>query len=447
MSIRLLLFLTGVSISAAAADSPNKMFPYAYDQWDLANGLRLVTVKTDYPNVVALYIVVRTGSRDEVEPGKSGFAHFFEHVMFRGTKTMTPDEYEKHLKAAGASSNAYTSDDRTVYHTTFSKEDLDLMLRLEADRFQNLSYSEDVFRTEALAVLGEYNKNSAEPTEKLAEVLYETAFDKHTYKHTTMGFLKDIQDMPNQYAYSKVFFDRYYRPEYTTLIVVGDVNPAATRELTRKYWGGWQRGAHKPEIPAEPRHDKPRRNHVDWPSPTLPLVVVAFRNAAYDDASPDAAALDLISYLGFSPNSDLFRKLVIEEQVVDTLMNDNYDHLDPNLFTVTARVKKAPDLPKVEKEILAAFDTYRNSLVSPEKLENVKKHLRYSFALRLNNSETIAGTLAHYVSLRRTPETVNRLYEQYARLTPEDLQAAARKYFVATERTVVTLTHGGGKRD
>lgn len=447
MSFRLLLLLTVFCICAASADSPTKMFPYSYDQWHLSNGLRLITVKTDYPNVVALYIVVRTGSRDEVEPGKSGFAHFFEHVMFRGTKNMTPDKYEKHLKVAGASSNAYTSDDRTVYHTTFSKEDLELILRLEADRFRNLSYTEDVFRTEALAVLGEYNKNSAEPTEKLTEVLYDTAFDKHTYKHTTMGFLKDIQDMPNQYAYSKIFFDRYYRPEYTTILVVGDVVPELTRELTQKYWGDWPRGSHKPEIPAEPPHEQPRRNHVDWPSPTLPLVVVGFRNAAYDDSSPDAAALDLISYLGFSPNSDLYRKLVIDEQVVDLLTNDNYDHIDPNLFTVTARVKKAADLPKVEKDILAAFETYRNDLVSPEKLENVKKHLRYSFALRLNNSETIAGTLAHYVSLRGTPETINRLYDQYARLTPEDLRAVARKYFVEKERTVVTLTHGGGKRD
>src|SRR5262249_27718766 len=156
---------------------------------DFPNGLRLITVPTDYPNVVALYIVVQTGARNEVEPGKSGFAHFFEHVMFRGTKNMPPKEYEQRLKRMGASSNASTWEDRTQYHTTFSKEDLEEVLRLEADRFQNLSYSEDVFRTEALAVLGEYNKNSAEPAEKLAEVLYDTAFDRHTYKHTTMGFL------------------------------------------------------------------------------------------------------------------------------------------------------------------------------------------------------------------------------------------------------------------
>src|SRR5207253_9927216 len=118
-----------------------------------------------------------------------------------------------------------TTDDFTNYHTTFAKEDLELMLKIEADRFQNLDYSEEDFKTEARAVLGEYNKNSANPIRKLFEVQRDNAFTTHTYKHTTMGFLRDIKDMPNQYAYSKVFFNRWYRPEYTTIIVAGDVTP------------------------------------------------------------------------------------------------------------------------------------------------------------------------------------------------------------------------------
>ena len=182
--------------AAALAAAPRKAFPYAYDQHDFANGLRLITVPTDYPNVVALYIVVQTGSRNEVEPGKTGFAHLFEHIMFRGTKAYPPEKYAAVMKQAGAASNASTSDDLTVYHATFSKEDFETILSMEADRFQNLEYPEAAFRTETLAVLGEYNKNSASPTQKLFEVLRDTAYDKHTYKHTTMGFLKDIQDMP-----------------------------------------------------------------------------------------------------------------------------------------------------------------------------------------------------------------------------------------------------------
>src|SRR5512141_2553928 len=114
-----------------AADKPSKVFPLAYDQYDFPNGLRLVTVPTDYPNVVALYIVVQTGSRNEVEPGKTGFAHLFEHMMFRGTEKFPPEKYQGVLTAAGASSNAYTTDDHTAYHTVFSKDDLEPMLRIE----------------------------------------------------------------------------------------------------------------------------------------------------------------------------------------------------------------------------------------------------------------------------------------------------------------------------
>ncbi|MCL5746337.1 MAG: insulinase family protein, partial [Acidobacteria bacterium] len=119
--------------AAAQAAAPRKAFPYSYDQHDFPNGLRLITVPTDYPNVVALYIVVQTGSRNEVEPGKTGFAHLFEHIMFRGTKAYPPEKYEAVLKQAGAASNASTSDDLTVYHATFSKEDFETILSMEAD--------------------------------------------------------------------------------------------------------------------------------------------------------------------------------------------------------------------------------------------------------------------------------------------------------------------------
>ena len=202
------------------------------------------------------------------------------------------------LKRAGAASNAYTSDDATTFHTTFSKEDLPVILAMEADRFQNLKYTPEVFKTETGAVLGEYNKNSSDPGQKLNEVLHDTAFDRHTYKHTTMGFLKDVQDMPNQYEYSLRFFDRYYRPEYTTIIVAGDVDPKQVRALVDKSWGNWKRGSYHPDIPVEPPQQGPREAHVDWPSPTLPLIAIAYKVPAYTDTQKDTAALDVLSHLG-----------------------------------------------------------------------------------------------------------------------------------------------------
>ena len=443
--MRVALILLFCALLASAAGPPQKIFPLAYDQQDFPNGLRLITVPTDYPNVVALYIVVQTGSRNEVEPGKSGFAHFFEHMMFRGTKNYPPEKYEALKRDAGAAANAFTSDDLTVYHMTFSKEDLPQLLAVEADRFQNLEYTEAAFRTEALAVLGEYNKNSASPTSKLFEVLRESAFDAHTYKHTTMGFLKDIQDMPNQYQYSREFFNRYYRPEYVTIIVAGDVRADAVRAMVAKSWGEWQRGSYKAPIPAEPPQSAPKQAHVDWPSPTLPWVVVAFKSPQDSDQDKDGAALDLISMLGFSNTSDLYQKLVIREQKVDALMASNPDHRDPYLFTVLSRIKKQDDMASVQEQILSTLTTFKDTPVPAEKLANTKKNLRYSVAMRIDSSEAIAGMLARYVALTRTPETINRRFDLYNSITSEDIQRAARKYFVDNGRTIVTLTGGKAK--
>src|SRR5499433_1171654 len=165
------------SLAFGAAQPPAKIFPYAYSQEDLPNGLRLVTVPTDFPNIVATYIVVQTGSRNEVEPGHTGFAHLFEHMMFKGTEKFPQEKYTGMLQRIGASSNAFTTEDFTCYYTVFSKEDLGTVLEMEADRFRNLKYTEPELKTEALAVLGEYNKNASDPSSKLEEVLADTAFD------------------------------------------------------------------------------------------------------------------------------------------------------------------------------------------------------------------------------------------------------------------------------
>lgn len=426
--------------AAFAASAPGKVFPYSYTQEDLPNGLRLIVAPTDFPNIVATYIVVQTGSRNEVEPGHTGFAHLFEHLMFKGTKTYPQEKYTETLRRIGASSNAFTTDDYTCYYTVFSKEDLPTVLAMEADRFQNLKYDEPEFKTETLAVLGEYNKNSSNPGSKLREVLADTAFDRHTYKHTTMGFLKDIQDMPNQYDYSLKFFDRYYRPEFTTILVVGDVKAKAVRDLVDQAWGAWKRGSYKPDIPVEPPQDGPRTAKIDWQGATLPIVTIAFKGPAYADDAKDTAALDALAFLGFSPNSDLYQKLVIEEQKVVSLGASAPSRVDPALFSISARVKKEADLDYVRDQILAAVQSFQEKPVDAARLDAVRKHLRYELALGLDSSDAIAGTLASYVALRRTPETLNRLYDQYASLTPEDVQKAAAKYLAENRRTTVTLT-------
>jgi len=440
------LVFTAGSIVAVSAQV--KTFPFTYTQQDLPNGLRLVTIPTDSPNLVSIYVVVQTGSRNEVEAGKSGFAHLFEHMMFRGTAKYPPEKYNQVLQRAGAASNAFTSDDLTAYYTTFSKEDLPTILAMEADRFQTLKYTPEVFKTETGAVLGEYNKNSSDPEEKLDEVLHDTAFDRHTYKHTTMGFLKDVQDMPSQYDYSLKFFDRYYRPEYTTIVVAGDVDPKNVRALVDQYWGGWKRGSYHPDIPVEPAQQGARENHIDWPSPTLPLIDIAFHGPAYSDTSKEWAALDALATLAFSRNSDLYEKLVVREQKVDSLNANMAQSVDPNLWEVEARVKNASDLPYVRAQILETIKRFQDQPVAADKLDAAKNRRRYAFTMGLDNSQSVAAAVARYVALRRSPDTIDRLYSLYSQLTPADIQAAARKYLTENNRTIVTLTgtaEGGGK--
>ncbi|HEY0079891.1 MAG TPA: pitrilysin family protein [Pyrinomonadaceae bacterium] len=440
MKMLLLLMLAlCLPLVGLAQQKQRKVFPYDYKISDLPNGLRVVTVPTDYPNLVALYIVVSTGSRNEIEPGKSGYAHLFEHLMFRGSENYSAEQRDAILKRAGAASNAYTSDDRTVYHEVFSKEDLEEIMKMEADRFMRLKYPETAYKTETGAVRGEYDKNSSNPFSQLYERLRETAFQKHTYSHTTMGYLKDIVDMPNQYQYSLDFYRRYYRPEYTTIVLVGDVTPERSLELAKKYFGEWKRGNYVPEIQSEPEQSAPRTAYVDWPTPTLPHLAVAFRAPAFSDERKDKAALDLLAVVAFGENSDLYQRLVLKEQKVDYLAVSFDDQVDPEMFAVLARVKDQKNLEDVREQILSTFKRYSTETIPQAKLDATRSRLRYSFALSMNSSQAIAAALAPYIALRRTPEAIDRVYALYEQITPEDIRAAAARYFQERNRTIVTL--------
>ncbi len=428
----------------AAADAKPQpardILPFKATEKTLPNGLRVIVVPTGLPNLVALHIPVQTGSRNEFEAGKSGFAHFFEHMMFRGTKEYPPEKYQAVMTAAGARNNAYTTDDFTNYHATFAKEDLETILKIEADRFQNLSYAEPAFRTEATAVLGEYNKNSQDPVRKLIEVQREQAYTTHTYKHTTLGFLKDIEDMPNQFAYAQEFFKRWYRPEYTTVIVSGDVDPAKVMGVVEKYWGTWKRGTYTAPIPAEPAPKAPVYAHVAWPSPTSPWVTVGFRTPAFGEKDKTYAAADMLYDLTFGDTSELYQRLVEREQKVDRMFLYSPATADPGIFTVFARVKDAKDVVMVRDAIIGALARAREELVPARRLADAQANARYGLARTFDSTESIAGTLARYVRFRRSYGTLNELYRQYDALTPEDLRQAARTYATDNGLVVTTLS-------
>jgi zinc protease len=440
----LAILVLGARIAAWGETAPkggSKVFPYPVHQTVLENGLKIVVVPFDSPGLVAYWTIVRTGSRNEIEPGKSGFAHFFEHMMFRGTERYPRERYNDILKELGADHNAFTSDDLTAYHILGPATALDTLMAIESDRFMNLKYSVEDFRKEAGAVLGEYNKNASSPFLALHERLRDTAFTTHTYKHTTLGFLRDIRAMPDQYDYSLAFFDRYYRPENCILLIVGDADPAKVVERARHHYGAWKRGTHVFGAPAEPPQEREQRAHIDWDNPTQPYLYLGYHTPAFSTSSKEMPALDLVSQLLFSDAAPLYQRLVVEEQVVDLLFGGAGDHRDPYLFEILARVKDPAKVEYVEKTITGALAELHARPVDPERLKRTQSHLKYAFALSLDTAGSVARHLAHYLALTGDPDAVNRVYALYEQVTPDDIRTVARAHFVPANRTVVTLAH------
>ncbi|MCB1626992.1 MAG: insulinase family protein [Xanthomonadales bacterium] len=436
--------LLGLIIAACAAPllaAESRMFDLPYVQRELPNGLKVYIVPTDHADLVSLQVAVSTGSRNEVEPGKSGFAHFFEHMMFRGTPNYPPAAYQDVITRAGANQNAYTTDDYTNYYVDFSKADLDKILEVEADRFQNLSYSEEQFRTEALAVKGEYLKNFSNPIQKLIERVRDLAYQVHPYKHTTMGFLADIEAMPDQLAYSKTFFDRWYRPNYATLLLVGDVDTDSAMALVEKHFGPWQAKPNDFQIPTEPAPQGPTYEHIQWEGPTLPHIVLAYRTPAFSPEDPRHAALAVLGEIWFGQNSALYQQLVVNERSVDALFNYMPTNVDPGLGYLGVRMNKDGDPARVLAALQDTIVKARTVPVDRSVLDATKARIKYGAAAELTTPAAIAGALAQFVHMRRDIETINQYYAQLDAVTPEQLLAVADETLRDSHRTAVSLSN------
>jgi len=389
--------------------------------------------------MVALYVVVRAGSRDEVEPGKSGYAHLFEHLMFRGSENYTAEKYNAVIKEMGADSNAFTSDDLTVYHILAGKAALPKIVEIEADRFQHLQYDDAKFQKEARAVLGEYNKNASNPIEKMAEALYDNAYTTHTYKHTTMGFLKDIEAMPRELAYSRQFFDRYYRPENVIILVVGDADPEKVFKLVEEHYGSWPRGGKHPVVPVEPPQKQEKRATLGWKSATLPMLLEGYHAPAFSTTNVDVATLDVLAELLFAERAPLYKRLVVKEQKVESLQGSADPHVDPNLFTVLARIKKPADLGYVEKAIHDEMGRIAREGVDEKTLADVLSHVKYAFAGQLSTADKTAYTASSFLALTGDLASIDAYFALYDRVTSADVKRVAAAIFAPQNRTVVTM--------
>src|SRR5438067_1357862 len=329
---------TSVKPDAAVA-ATTKAFPFAMDVQTLPNGLRLVLIAYDSPGLVAYYTLMRVGSRNEPERGRSGYAHFFEHMMYRGTKKHSGEDYNATVTRLGLDTNAYTDLDLTVYHLYGPAKALPTIIEYESDRFQNLEYTEAQFKTEAGAILGEYAKSASDPEQKMLEVMQDTAFTRHTYKHTPIGFPDDIQAMPSGFQYSREFFRRYYTPDNATVVVVGDFDKAdALAQLTKAY-SGWKGRLDPAPVPREPRQNGSRRATVAWKAPTVARLYMAWHGRGADDLHAAAVQAVLAPYL-FGETSAVYQELVLKRQIVDTISTQDGVSRDPYLLGAVIRVKE-----------------------------------------------------------------------------------------------------------
>ncbi|MGH1365930.1 MAG: M16 family metallopeptidase [Calditrichia bacterium] len=433
-----LVFLLAASMLVSGQDKKG-FFPYAYETHTLPNKLSSILIPMKGSGLVAYYTIVRTGSRDEWEPGRSGFAHFFEHMMFRGTEKYPAAQYQRLISEMGADNNAYTTDDYTCYTGVIPGSSLETMMDLESDRFQNLQYAEEAFRTEAGAVYGEYRKNRTNPWSVAYEEISNVAFDNHTYKHTTMGFERDIKEMPNMFDYSRSFFERYYRPENCIVMIVGDFDAAAVKPMLEKYYGDWKPGYVEPEIKQEPSQTAERTKQVKYDGQTLPLVWMGYKGAKFDPASKAVASAYLLGDLAFGENSDIYKQLVIRESKVQFVSADFGFNRDPKLYDIYTMVKSEDDLDYVKGEIDKTIAKFKTDLVSTDQLENLKKRNRYGYLMALDTPSRVASNLARFIALGQDIEVINKLYATIATLTPEDIRDAANKFLNKEQRTIITL--------
>ncbi len=426
--------LLGLALPAHAG-----AFPYPVDQRALDNGLTVYVVPMPSPGAVSFVTWMQVGSRDEVDEGRTGFAHFFEHLMFFGTETLGGREREREVLRLGIEENAWTLIDDTVYHGLVSTENLPRYVEIEADRFQSLTLTSDDVQKESGAVYGEFRKSQASPDNALSVAMWAAAFEEHTYGHDTIGYEADIAAMPTAHAYAKAFFDRFYRPENAHVLVVGDVEPEAAHALVASHFGSWAAGeVPRPEVPQEPEQTQLRRVELSWPSDTAPRLQMAWKVPAHDPTRPETAHLALVDDLLLSSIAPLRQRLIREEGLAYDLSGGGMDSVDPGLFGIDVTAKEGADLAHIEAVIREELAALADG-VSADLLQRTADQARYRFMTSLDNPDDVAQSLGWHLRRHPDPASLDTFFEHYASATADDVANLVRTTFVDERLTIGTL--------
>ena len=403
----------------------------------LDNGLRALIVESHDAPVIDVQVWYHVGSKNEV-PGKTGFAHLFEHLMFDGTKNLTSNEFSDYIIRSGGTDNAYTTEDTTVFWETVPSNMLRVVLWLEADRMRNLEINEKVFNNERQVVEEERRlRFDNPPYGTVVETLYDNAYKVHPYRHMTIGSMEDLNHASIQDIQD--FYDTYYVPSNTTLLIVGDVDWHEAAIEVQKYLGPVKAGnARVPVvIPQEPVQKTERvvKMNLDV---ALPAFVEGFHMPA--DGTADAYPLRLASkILSDGESSRIYTRLVYDKQIaVQAESSGNFTE-DPNLFFVFAVMNGGHSPAEGETQVDAELNRLKTELVSGADLEKAKNQILRDFILSRQTAQSRADELGYAAVVLKDPELINTELQRFLNVTPEDIQRVARKYFVKENKTLVEV--------
>jgi zinc protease len=241
------------------------------------------------------------------------------------------------------------------------------------------------------------------------------------------------------YKYSINFFKRYYRPENVVIVVTGDVKIETVKPLIESYYKDWKKGYVTPKIETEPEQASPRIANVDYPGKSQPILAIGYKSLAYNPTDRIYVAAGLVADLLFGETSDLYQKLVLREQKVQSLGTEFTENRDPNLNIILTMVKELGDIDYVKNAILDEITSYQTKLVDKDRLAKLKKRIKYGYLMNLDTPDKVAGGLAREIALTADIEGVNIYFTTLAKVTPEDIRTALQKYFTPKRSTIVTM--------
>ena len=423
---------------STAASRPPKL---QYQITTLPNGLTVVLSEDHSTPIIHVQLVYHVGSKNE-KPGRTGFAHLFEHLMFKGSKNVQPEAHTSMLASVGGQSNAYTTEDETVFWETVPAQYLPLVLWLEGDRMATLRIDKDTFTNERDVVKEERRMRvDNQPYGRLNEIIYDQAFSVHPYKHATIGSMQDLEAASVEDV--RDFYETYYVPANATLVLVGDFDSAQALQLVSQYMGRVPK-AERPvprDIPQEPPQTKEKRATLQQPWP-LPAVVVAYH--VTNDGNPDAYPLHIAAkVLSDGQTSRIYQKLVYEKQLAVAAFGNANLIEHPNLFYAVAIVQPGKSPEEVANALIAELDRLKTDPISEHELTRTKNQFARDYILGRESNQQKAGQLSHAVVIHNDIKTADGEFDIFQNITVADVQRVARTYFRPENRLVLTVMPSG----